>query len=223
MMRKFFSVFLRFLTKPIFNLSSQKPEEMKDEIQNARSEVGADIQWFFDTLDASLTKTGDDKWELRYNKFLVLSGNSIQSAKKNYENRRKFNGAIICENMSDLQDKENRRIILENTNRMKVFSKTFYDKMDEILNDWFTTVLLLEPPEERLYQSTLKDRELTEMQFLNDNAKYYGFILENGESFIFTNDGAEPIKEHLVDEYSELVTKMTESLNKYIKNRIFDF
>jgi len=221
-MLKFLSMFLEYLSKSKFNLPSHKSIWTTDEIQNGRSETGADIQWFFDTLDSSLKKTGDENWQLRYNKFLVLNGDLIHRAKRNYENRKKYNGEIICKNMSDLNDKENIRIILENINRMKGISKEFYDKMNEMLSDWFTKVLLYETPEERLPKSSLKDSENTEMQFLIINAKYYRFILDNEGSFTFNDDGAVPIKENVIEEYNELVSKMNESLKKHKKHRLFN-
>ena len=217
-MRKFLTIILSFLTKPL----SKASQSALGEIQNARSETGADVQWFFNTLDPSLKKIGDEKWELRYNKFSVLCGDLIDDAKKKYKNRRKNNGAIMCLNVSGLNDKENIRIILENINRMKEFSKDFYNKMNEILCDWFTKVLLQEPAAERLYQSSLKENELIEMQYLNDAARYYEFILKNEGSFIFNVDGMVPIKEYLVDEYKDLDSKMRESLGRYMKNNLFD-
>ncbi len=190
------------------------------EIKNARSILGRNIQWFFDSLDSDHNKIGDDKWDGRYKSFITLNGDLINGAKAVYANKRKYNGVIICENMSDLNDKENRRLILENNNRMKIFSKEFYDTINEILNKWFSNVLLIEPSKERFFGSSLRNRELAEIQFFNDNANYYSFILENEAVFLFADDVAIPIEE-FAENYNELATKMNESLAVFKKYNIF--
>lgn len=185
-------------------------------IKNVKSVLGADIQWFFDSLNSKYKKI-DSNNSSRFDSFVGLNGDLINGAKFMLEKRRFYNGPIMNKKGSDLNDKEVIIILSENLSKQKYFSKDFYNTINKIVIKWHCDVLLSDTPSERLFGSSLRDKEIIEMKFYENLDAYYNFILETYGAFIFADDATAPIDNTYVDKYNELATNMRLSASQYAK------